>query len=132
MTTLFSVHQKSRRRWSLHRRRKFLFYLPFFLIFRRKALASTFIEFYNTVKTRAPNNLLKAECVRTAALKLQQELTKFKCNEVVTYYVHSAVHHLPEQIKCCVVDIVDASGSAIELANKSVRRGLQLRCFIDD
>ena len=78
------------------------------------------------MKSRTPDKLLKAERVRKAALKLQQDLSNFKCNEVITYYVHAAVHHLPEQIKTCVVDIVDASGSAIELANKSVRTGMQL------
>ena len=77
------------------------------------------------MKARTPNKLLKAESVRNAALKLQRELTHFKCDEVVTYYVHAAVHHLPAQIKDCVVDIVDASGSAIELANKSVCTGMQ-------
>ena len=94
-------------------------------MFLRKTLSSTFVHFFNIVKTRSASNDAKADAVRVAALNLQNELTAFKQPEAVTYYLHAAVHHLPDHIRDCVADVVDVSGSAIELMNKVVRTTLQ-------
>ena len=77
------------------------------------------------MKTRSERNDEKADAVRVAAIRLQTELMVFKQPEAVTYYLHAAVHHLPDHIRQCVGDVVDVSGSAIELMNKVVRTTVQ-------
>ena len=53
-------------------------------------------------------------------------------DESVTYYVHAAVHHLPDQVVACPVDIVDGSGSGIEHLNSIVRTTFRLIVVIFD
>ena len=64
--------------------------------------------------------------MRAAALRVRESVLEFSGRERVTYYIHAAVHHLPEQVLECPVDIIDCSGCAIEHVNKIVRT--RMRC----
>jgi hypothetical protein len=85
------------------------------------------LEFYNRLKTRAltaHDKEDKARAVESAARNLRSELTQFRGNEFVNYYLHCAIAHLPDQIRNCPVDIFDASGCAIEHLHIEVKRSL--------
>ena len=85
------------------------------------------VEFYNLLKVRAFDagaRARKAEMVCGAAKGLRDALKVFQGNEFVNYYLHCAIHHLPDQIRECPVDVFDASGCALEHLHKDVKRTL--------
>ena len=88
-----------------------------------------FIDLYNVLKTRHHDSAVKACNVRAAAKRLRDSVLSFSGRERVTFYIHAAVHHLPEQVLECPVDIVDSSGCAIEHVNKIVRTKLRYDKF---
>ena len=93
----------------------------------RNNLSSKMLAFYNTLKTRAftqDDRNHKAEEVKSAALLIRDSLKEFQGNEFVNYYLHCAIHHLPNQIRDCPVDVFDASGCALEHLHKDVKRTL--------
>ena len=94
-------------------------------LFYRKQFSQQFIDLYNALKTRDIDRQRKSSNVREAAQRLRQGVLLFGGRERVTFYVHAAVHHLPDQVLNCPVDIVDSSGSAIEHVNKVVRTALR-------
>ena len=55
----------------------------------------------------------KADTVKSLALVFRDEMCEL-VQEYATYYLHGLVHHLPDQIRECPVDVMDASGSGIE------------------
>ena len=85
------------------------------------------LNFYNLLKKRALNpaeRQQKANFIESAAKEIRSSLTEFRGNEFVNYYLHCAIHHLPEQIRRCVVDVFDASGCALEHLHKDVKKTL--------
>ena len=85
------------------------------------------LDFYNRLKIRAftqEEKNSKAKDVEGAARLLRTELTAFRGNEIVNYYLHCAIAHLPDQIRNCPVDVFDASGCAIEHLHVDVKRTL--------
>ena len=112
------------------RKRKLSFWISLcFHIFHmcRNSLSTKMLSFYNRLKTRAldvQEKNVKAREVAEAARGLRSELTAFRGNEFVNYYLHCAIAHLPEQIRMCPVDIFDASGCAIEHLHIDVKRNL--------
>ena len=85
------------------------------------------VDFYNRVKKRAFTQCersTKAVEVRQAAFAIRDALKAFHGNEFVNYYLHCAMHHLPDQILQCPVDVFDASGCALEHLHKDVKRTL--------
>ena len=93
----------------------------------RNSLSSKMLDFYNRLKKRAltvEEKELKAQEIGNAARGLRSELTSFRGNEFVNYYLHCAIAHLPDQIRKCPVDIFDASGCAIEHLHINVKKTL--------
>ena len=85
------------------------------------------VEFYNLLKTRAfdqATRSVKADNVCEAGKGIRDALKNFQGNEFVNYYLHCAIHHLPEQIRECPVDVFDASGCTLEHLHKDVKRTL--------
>jgi hypothetical protein len=85
------------------------------------------VEFYNILKTRAFDQATrseKADKVCEAGKGIRDALKNFQGNEFVNYYLHCAMHHLPEQIRECPIDVFDASGCALEHLHKDVKRTL--------
>ena len=62
--------------------------------------------------------------MKAAVLQIRDSLKAFQGNEFVNYYLHCAIHHLPDQIRDCPVDVFDASGCALEHLHKDVKRTL--------
>ena len=67
----------------------------------------------------------KKDNVRVKAIRFQECVVALGGDESVTYYVHAAIHHLPQQVLTCPVDVVDGSGSGIEHVNSVVRQGFR-------
>ena len=85
------------------------------------------VDFYNVLKVRAfdaSERARKVEIVFTAAKGIRDALKCLQGNEFVNYYLHCAIHHLPDQIRECAVDVFDASGCALEHMHKDVKRTL--------
>ena len=98
------------------------------LMYFSKASADALMSLYNAIKTRCSEHFTveqKRDVVRDKALTFQDTIVTLCGDESVTYYVHSAVHHLPAQVVACPVDIVDSSGSGIEHINSVVRSALR-------
>jgi hypothetical protein len=90
-------------------------------------LCDKMLVFYNRLKTRAfttAEKVQKADDVCDAARAIRAALIGIQGNEVVNYYLHCAIVHLPEQIRLLPVDIFDASGCALEHAHIEVKRTL--------
>lgn len=83
---------------------------------------------YNAIKTRCagPDTVQhKRDRVRQLAIAFQDAVVSLCGDEGVTYYIHAAVHHLPDQVVTCPVDVVDSSGSGIEHINFVIRTSLR-------
>ena len=100
--------------------------LSLYILFR-KSVTSKMVDFYNRLKTRAQTQSeknIKADDIRQAAKDIRDALKASHGNEIVNYYLHCAICHLPDQIRECAVDVFDASGCALEHLHKDVKRTL--------
>ena len=66
----------------------------------------------------------KAAQIGVLARTLRDKV-KMACGDVaVSYYIHCAVQHLPGFTERLPIEIIDASGSGIEMANQRAKRAL--------
>ncbi len=89
-----------------------------------KTVCDQWLAVWNVIRFRVPYNqrLFKARAVEQTGRIFVTSLIGWATPESVHYYGHALVCHLPEQIKTCPVDIMDASGSGIEQINQEVKR----------
>lgn len=86
------------------------------------------VKFFNAIKVRCTTSYTrdeKAVDVKKTAEALLDTFVSFEAKESVNYHLHSAFHHLPDQILRCPIDIDDASGCCIEHAHQGVKRAIQ-------
>ena len=70
-------------------------------VFNRKCCGEGLIALYNAIKTRCSVQFTveqKRDRVRELAILFQKSIVSIGGDESITYYVHAAVHHLPDQI----------------------------------
>ena len=89
---------------------------------KRKALPDQMVT-YTPEELQARRNQ-KADTVKSLAIVFRDELLQL-VQEYSTYYLHGLVHHLPDQIRECPVDVMDGSGSGIEQINQYTKRNIQ-------
>ena len=77
----------------------------------------------NCIRIPAPR-FRKAEQIQELALIFVKKFIDFRCSELVTPYMHMLAKHVPDQIRHCPVEIIKASGSAIETQNQMMKRVL--------
>ena len=85
------------------------------------------IEFFNSLKVRTTTSYTrkdKAAVIKKHAEALLDAFFSLECEEVVTYYLHCAFHHLPDMVEACPIEIDDASGCCIEHAHQPIKRAL--------
>ena len=90
-------------------------------------LSDLMINFFNSLKVRVTDQYSrkdKAVDVKQHAERLLDAFCSLECEEVVTYYLHAAYHHLPDIIEACPIDIDDASGCCIEHAHQPIKRAM--------
>ena len=88
----------------------------------RLTISRTMLELIEICRERAYGEgarLKKALRVEACAAKLLECWNKITAN--VTYYMHAAYHHLPDQIRRLPVDILDASGDTFEGKNQHLK-----------
>jgi hypothetical protein len=66
----------------------------------------------------------KADEVERLARALVQSVIECCGSDSVTYYLHSAAMHFPHFIRVLPCDIMDASGSGIEIVNQYSKKAL--------
>ena len=91
-------------------------------------MSDVMVAFFNAVKVRCSSTYSREQKATEVQLKAEALLDMFVCfegKESVNYYLHSAFHHLPDQIRQCPIEIDDASGCCIEHAHQSVKRAIQ-------
>lgn len=127
------------------------------VLFGSKEAVDRWIELYNVIQTRctaptpdavgskrkvhrdddpiaySPDELIarrnaKADRVQELSIEFLARMCEL-VQEFATYYLHGLYHHLPDQIRSCPVDIMDASGSGIEQINQLTKRVIQYVCI---
>lgn len=125
----------------------------FEIVLFSKEAVDRWIELYNVIQTRctaptpgavglkrkvnrdddpiaySPDELIarrnaKADRVQELSIEFLARMCEL-VQEFATYYLHGLYHHLPDQIRSCPVDIMDASGSGIEQINQLTKRVIQ-------
>ena len=93
----------------------------------RMHLSDLMVAFFNSLKVRTTSTYSrkqKAADIKMHAEALLDSFCELECEEVVTYYLHCAFHHLPEIVEACPIEIDDASGCCIEHAHQPIKRAL--------
>lgn len=83
------------------------------------------MDVLNVVRDVKLDKQSKAAGVLETGREFQRMLLKHGHAAEMHYYVHALIHHLPDQILGCPVDILSVSSSALEELNQYHKRLMQ-------
>ena len=94
------------------------------MLFYRRKLWDVWLGIINHLQRRVPRSSREHKALILESLNenFREAFNEVAGDNDYNYYFHAMHMHLPDQIRACPVDVMDASGNGIEQVNQRMKR----------